>query len=501
MDFGRVNDNSSATMSENDSLRLDNPARDYLPYSDAFSTVAWPVGGRVSASSSLSDAGTPGGTRPERRPGAAMDGDPTTTWSSSERGGAVGQWLQVDAETPVRARSARLLLRKDAFGSFPAVLTVTSDSGSVDVEVTDPDAPVVLPVPGATTELLRVAVKEMSDGRQGLAFVVAELSFAGLEPQRPLLVPEGEKPADVVVLTADRGRDACVDVGRRALCAEILERAGEEDSGLDRIVEGSTGRWTVDGLVRPRPGPSLDALLEPRVPGIRASASSSGVSDPRGRSQLVVDGDVETGWTAASGDRSPTVTLTWDEPRLVGGVEVRLDPALAASTPVTVRVVGDQGEVRTAFIGSDSVARFLDGLTTTSLTVTFPRVRPEGTYDPFTRRTDLLPVGVSELTPVGVEDLVSEMRAGELITSPCGSGPTLVVDGRQVETSVTGTRGSIESLQPQSLTVCDAARGPARWPGTHPPGAVGCVAWSESPPHEGRRTLDNGRNGRRGAAH
>ena len=99
VDFGRVNDNSSATMSENDSLRLDNPARDYLPYSDAFSTVALPVGGRVSASSSLSDAGTPGGTRPERRPGAAMDGDPTTTWSSSERGGAVGQWLQVDAET------------------------------------------------------------------------------------------------------------------------------------------------------------------------------------------------------------------------------------------------------------------------------------------------------------------------------------------------------------------------------------------------------------------
>ena len=140
--------------------------------------------------------------------------------------------------------------------------------------------------------------------------------------------------------------------------------------------------------------------------------------------------------------------------------------------------------MRTAFIGSDNVARFLDGLTTTSLTVTFPRIRPEGSYDPFTRRTDLLPVGVSELTPVGVEDLVSEMRAGELITSPCGSGPTLVVDGRQVETSVTGTRGSIESLQPQSLTVCDAARGPARWPGTHPPGAVGRVAWSESPPRE-----------------
>ena len=95
-------------------------------------------------------------------------------------------------------------------------------------------------------------------------------------------------------------------------------------------------------------------------------------------------------------------------------------------------------------------------------------------------------------------------RDAELESSsprPCGSGPTLVVDGRQVETSVTGTRGSIESLQPQSLTVCEAAHGPARWPGAHPPGAVGRVAWSESPPREGRHARDNGRNRRRGTAH
>ena len=267
VDFGRVNDNSSATMSEDDPLRLDNPARDYLPYPDAFSTVSLPLGGRVSASSSLSDAGTPGGTRPERQPFAAMDGDLTTTWelprSRVVRSGSGCRSTLRDADPrPERAAGAAQgrvrLLPGRPHGHVGQRERRRQGDG--------PDAPVVLPVPGATTEALRVTVKEMSDGRQGLAFVVAELSLAGLRPQRPLLVPAGEEAADVVVLTADRGRDACVDVGRRALCAETLERAGEEDSGLDRILEGSAGRWTVDGLVRPRPGPRLDALLEPTSP-------------------------------------------------------------------------------------------------------------------------------------------------------------------------------------------------------------------------------------------
>lgn len=461
VDFGRVDDNASAVLAVGDPLRLHNPARDYLPYTDDLTTAAVPLDGAVSASSSLSDAGSAGGTEPDRQPYAAVDGDLTTSWSSSDARGGVGQWIELDAGRIVSSVTARLRLQPDVFGIVPTRVRVTSDNGSIDVPVPVPAADASIdtniPVPGGRTRSLRVEALQMSDGGHGVSFVVAELSLPGVRPTRPLAVPGSLSTAGRVVLSTDRGRDACVLVGRRPLCAEGLGRAGEDALTLDRSLTGSSGSWGVTGQALPRPGPALDVLLTEGVPGVHAQTSSSAVQDPRGGPQTIVDGDFETGWVAASGDRAPFVNLTWGEQREITGVSVRLDAALAASAPTAIRAVSDTGQMRTAPIDEDNVALFTEPVLSSSLQVSFPAIRPEGTFNPFTGRTDLLPVGVSELVPLGVEDLVVTPDPEERLASPCGSGPEVVVDGRSFSTSVSGTRRSITDLEPQPVVLCASA--------------------------------------------
>ncbi len=455
VNFGRVHDHSSQTLGPDDPLRLGSSTRDYLPYPDAFSTVAVPMGGEVRASSSQSDAGAPGGSDPEHQPFAAVDGDSRTTWSSSAPQGALGQWIELTADHPVSG-IATVRVNRDVFGLYPTSLRVTGEHGSVDVAVDDPLRAVRVEIPGGTTRTIRVEPLQISDGGRGVSFVVADLRLPGVVVRRPLQLPRAAAGTDRIVLTAAADRPGCVLVGSRPLCSERLVRGGEEDTGMDRLLSGISGSWRISGTAVPKPGPALDAWLAP-AEGIRAAASSSNVQDPRGGAQRAVDGRLETGWVAAPGDRTPNITLTWEVPRIIRGLSVRLDPALAASAPTMVSALGDNGIVQRAPVGSDNIARFHRGIVTSSLVVSFPAIRPEGSIDPFTGRSDLLPVGVSELMPLGAQDLVRPDDGAERLLAPCGTGPTLYVDGRFMRTAVTGTRSSIMNLQPQEWSICGPA--------------------------------------------
>lgn len=453
VDFGHVDNHASAVLSTADPLRLNNPARDYLPYPDRLTTTAVDVGAGVSASSSLSDAGTVGGTQPSRQPFSGVDGDTTTSWSSSTTAGAIGQWLQLDLMRPTSVKGLRLTVLPDETGSWVDRIRITTDAGQLDSAVPTAGISVVVPTPPGLTHSVRVEALRVSNGGNGSAFVVAEMNVPGIDPQRPLRLPTVSGSPKVLVLTAETGRAGCVEVGSRPLCAEGLQRDAER-TDIDRLVPPLTGTWEIAGTVSARPGPALDALLDAEVHGIRASASSSAVSDPRGRPQAAIDGDLGTGWVAASGDHTPTLTLTLPEPRLITGLVVRLDAALAASAPLSVRLRTPDGQLRQGKIGSDNRVVFGVPVRASRLVLTFPDVRPEGSTDPFTGRVDLLPVGVSEIAPLGAEDLIDAVPGSERVDTPCGSGPSVTVNDSVWKTSVSGTRASVEQLAPQTLTIC-----------------------------------------------
>jgi arabinofuranan 3-O-arabinosyltransferase len=120
-------------------------------------------------------------------------------------------------------------------------------------------------------------------------------------------------------------------------------------------------------------------------------------------------------------------------------------------------VIADDGVVRRAKVGSGNTARFDRAVRTSSLIVSFPGIRPEGSYDPYAGRTDLLPVGASELIPLGAQDLVRPEDGAEQLKAPCGTGPVIEIDGRSLATAVGGTRSSIMNLQPQRFSTCGSA--------------------------------------------
>ena len=94
-DYGRVDDHSSAVRAPGDARTTHNRVPDYPAPGAAPATGKW-SGGRLSASSSSSDATTLPNVSPASGTVAAIDKDPATAWVSNSLEPALGQWLQVD---------------------------------------------------------------------------------------------------------------------------------------------------------------------------------------------------------------------------------------------------------------------------------------------------------------------------------------------------------------------------------------------------------------------
>ena len=99
--FGRLHDSTSETRTVDQARNLPSRSPDYeIGDAERWSTFAQLDGARaVTASSSQSDANSPGVVEPGAMPYAAIDGDPTSSWVSGP-GSVLGHWWQVDLETP-----------------------------------------------------------------------------------------------------------------------------------------------------------------------------------------------------------------------------------------------------------------------------------------------------------------------------------------------------------------------------------------------------------------
>ncbi|MGH3967135.1 MAG: alpha-(1-_3)-arabinofuranosyltransferase domain-containing protein, partial [Mycobacterium sp.] len=99
-DYGRVDDHSSAIRADGDARHTFNRVPDY-PTPGAGTVYGGWIGGRLTVSSSSSDATALPDVAPAASPAAAIDGDAATAWVSNGLQSAVGQWLQVAFDHPV----------------------------------------------------------------------------------------------------------------------------------------------------------------------------------------------------------------------------------------------------------------------------------------------------------------------------------------------------------------------------------------------------------------
>ena len=457
VNFGRVDDNASATLTLKDPLRLHGTVRDYLPTPAPGGSSAVTPGVTIAASSSASDADNPGGTRVDESPFAAFDGLLGTQWASSGLGGAVGQWIEVTADHSFGLTGAAAVLGTDAFDTQPARVRVTTDRGSADVAVGPLSQAVALPARLGPTRRLRLTLEATSTGGPGFSFVVREVTVPQLTVARTVTVPPvpAGDAVSAVVLTAAGGQvDGCPRSGGVPRCAMDLARPGEEAAGIDRTVSlGAAALFKVTATVLPRPGPALDALVDRGLSGLRVTASSTASLDPVARPQAVADRLMSTGWVAADDDRVPALHLSWGTPRSVSEIRFLVDPSLAASRPDRVRIRA-AGQVRTATLDRYGLVTLDPPIVTDELTVEFTQVRPVESYDPYGRQLRFLPVGVSEIVVTGADDLREPQPADTPVVLPCGSTPSLQVAGRAVRTEARTTLGDLTALRPVRLAPC-----------------------------------------------
>jgi arabinofuranan 3-O-arabinosyltransferase len=452
--YGRLLGATSAGLSAEDALRMDNPALDYVvPALGAQESVVEYRGGRPSASSSASDPDYFTPARVDTQPWSAVDGDPLTAWRPApwDESGEP-PWWRLDTDLQTVAGEMVLALGQEPGVARPSELRITTDAGEIVVPVDDTGEEQTVPLPEGRTSQITIASTVPADAEEAPSLSIAEVRVPGLNVSRSTVTPPAG-PVSVYAFDALGGRSGCVTGSDDAsLCASGLVRGAEEATWLDRGF--TTPAWfdyEMFGTAVARPGRTLDALLAEVRGTPRVVASSESVTDARGSASAAVDGDPGTAWIAGGDDRRPTLELTWPEPRTVDSLRVVTGAGLAAATPTAVSV--DAGGLpRTVRLAEDGSASFAP-VVTDRLSVTFLLPDEVESLDPYTLWEQRLGVGVSELE-IGGPNAVADPATP--VVPACGSGPDVRLDGATMLTTVRTTLGRLESLSPLALEFCDA---------------------------------------------
>lgn len=457
VDFGAMRDNGSSTLTAGQPFLADRAAHDYdLSPPRARTVVRYEGASAVTASSSAADAKALVGRNPAYRPDAAFDGDPATSWRSGAFRPPVGQWVELDLGSPRTLENLSLTVPADPAVADASRVLVSTDAGRAQTDLGARGSATPLAVPPGPTRHLRVTVTAVRSGGQA---GFAEITVPGVRVQRVVVAPTATTQgtaattgASTVVLRVPPGaRGSCLFAGQRPLCAPGLARPGEQTSIDDDVTLPAAASYAVDAAVVARPGPALDALLRPVGPALLASASSTLVPDPAARPQAAVDRDLGTGWTASAGDPDPTLTLTLPRPRRLTGLQLLVDPALAASRPAAVQVSAG-GRSTTQPVDAEGYVRFRP-VTTDRVRLRFTAVDARWSLSTSGVRSRL-PVGVSEVRLLGADDLRRGVDPHAPLAVPCGYAPALTVDGRVLPTRAAGRVGDLLTGAPLRLTAC-----------------------------------------------
>ncbi|WP_054815407.1 alpha-(1-_3)-arabinofuranosyltransferase domain-containing protein [Nocardia arizonensis] len=472
-DFGRVDNHNSALRAPDDPRRTHNLVPDYPVPGEELVRGEW-SGATITASGSAADATQIGGSAPGSSTAAAVDGDPATAWFSSGLERAVGQWLRLDLDHPIKAGLLRLTTSPAAIGDPVKWIEVRTVNGSVSARISEPGAPVAISLPVGTTDWLSITAIRTEDGTRGGQFGISELSLDDYSVReapvrvdirrRTVLppVPAGRQVAGWDLGQEFPGRGACFDAPDRVRCGKGLALAPEEPGTFQRTLSvPEPMRVTPELTLRTRQGPALEALLtDPDRPVARGKAD---VGDLRGSAYAATDGDVRTSWTAPEESArritgpKPTLTIELPEPALVTGLDLTTSLGGLPAAPTSVSVnLGNGPQVRALDEDREPGEPARVELYPT---VTDRIELSVQTWSPVLDRTALgyaqtQPAGLAEVEVLG-PDYPPAATPDRLVTIPCALGPTVSVDGIAVRTTVTATVRDLRSGAPVSARVCD----------------------------------------------
>ncbi len=434
--FGRLHDGQSATLAPGDPRRLGNPTRDYLPEgSGPWETWARYDGiATVTASSSRSDATSPGAVQRGRLPFAALDGSRKTRWEAAVPG--TDTWWQADLVRP------RYLPEVTVTAGPDESEVVRVEAGDVTTKLVTVRAGASRTIPIGAEHVDTVRVEDASR-RPGHRLALAEVELPGVTATRELVLPPVPEawgaPARIALRAVSDARTGCAEVDGSVRCVPGRDVAAEEPLGFRRVVTLPTAA-TYDEVqlrVAGRFGPRLQRLLDRQQFGV-VTASSTANPDLRSSALAAVDGDPGTTWSAALSDLHPQLEVRWLGARTVRGLELRLLPDADARIPNEL-VLSWPGGRRVVPVADDGDVRF-PPIRTDRLTIGVEEADPAVDLD-FDQAASPVPIGVSELRVLGVPYFPRSLEG--TIRTRCGAGPDVTIAERTFRTRV---RASVEDL-------------------------------------------------------
>ncbi|SDF39972.1 arabinofuranan 3-O-arabinosyltransferase [Lentzea fradiae] len=438
---GRVADNLSQTMSEDEASRQGRVALDVSPFQDVTHQTAAEYRGirAVRASTSTAYADAAGAIDPANSPFAAVDGDGGTAWHSSSFTGPVGQWLEIELDTPRSVGEVTLDLVEDLRVGWPVTrIRLTTDTGSIEHDVQPGGGPRTYPVRPGLTSTVRVTIVRLAADRQDGNAGVKELTVPGMTAQRALRVPDDRESAapGFSFTRGSQARPACYRTDGVVRCDSALSRFGEEVNGLTRLFRTSeAGRFAVAATVVPASGGRNPVTPD----GFTVAGSTSLAGDVAATALSAVDGDPGTSWVPDVTDLRPTLTLTWQGKRTIE--EFRVETPDGTRRPVELEVRTDAG-TEIARLGADGAVS----------------IRPAET-----EKLELVvlesggagPAGIGELRVPALDGVLKPVPATTPFTVPCGQGPVIDVDGKKITSSVSGELGDLVAGRALKATLCD----------------------------------------------
>jgi arabinofuranan 3-O-arabinosyltransferase len=449
---------------------------------------------------------------PERRPFAALDGDPSTAWLADRSLATERHHLDVRFTAARDVDQVDLLPYGDSRGRVDRVAV----NGHV-VDVHPGWNRLAVGLRGVRELSVRIAHVIQPRTGEGGAGGIAELRIPGVHASEALRPP-------VLAERALRG----ADLSRSAL-TYLFDRTTGDDPGHPRVVTGDLQR----GLVRDQQDGERGWAREVAPPAARAWRADAWVSVApetpdraldrwaggtaatvfdgstrfeglgRNRASSAFDGDPRRAWIAGW-VRSRGAWLQWTTRARRTLRTLRLvRPAVRVRFPTRVRVVADGRRTAPLPVAADGTVALPAPLRARTVRIevldaAFPRATP-GTV---ARRRA---VGVGEVVGDGVPR-ATVARRGRLRLG-CGEGAGLRLGGRSVRLRVSGAIEQLDAGRPLRAVACGAPvalaagalavrAGAAPWRLDHVRLTSPAPAGEAAAPAGGGRVLDPGHDGR-----
>ena len=429
----------------------------------AHQTVEAPIGAKSVAASSF--GATALVSLPDEGPAAAFDNDPYTSWVANVANNSVGQWVSITFDKPILL-STITVTPVPGSAQQPTItrIKITTDRGTVYRGLPPGQRSYRVSVSPGHSRHLKVTLTGVTPATKPtlggivLSAGITGIAIPGVSFQPRMLLPNDESarfstPESQTVVALERPI-ANYNLG--------LGLAGTDDPDMSRefsIPRAET--MSASGYAVPQPGSSLGSLIKWFNPvpagGLKVTASSTLGGLPRFSARNLVDGSPQP-WIAAVGDRSPSLNISWKGKHPVSSLLLTLTPTSSRPTEVSITPAGGNS-VLIPVSAKGGVLTF-PTVVTDSLTVRFLRVDERLSATPNFDIGLRLPVG---LAAVAVPGLLTAPVAIPNMAKPfalaCGRGPTVMIDGKTMETSITGTIGDLLDLEPVALTLCIPSSG------------------------------------------